>query len=70
MLELVIAEEAEDAATDFIIGLLIVYPGLYHEEDEEAAVNRIGSDAFQAAYNEASVILQKKNARGASGARV
>ncbi|MGE8359616.1 hypothetical protein [Pseudomonas sp.] len=69
VLELVVAEEAEDAATDFMMGLLIVYRGLFHDEDEEAAVNWIGSDAFQAAYNEASVILQKKNARGAQGVR-
>ena len=67
VLELVVAEEAEDAATDFMMGLLIVYRGMFHDEDEDAAVVWIGSDAFQKAYNEASLILQKKNAR--SGTR-
>ena len=67
VLELVVAEEAEDAATDFMMGLLIVYRGMFHDEDEDAAVIWIGSDAFQNAYNEASLILQKKNAR--SGTR-
>lgn len=63
VLELVVSEESEDAATDFMMGLLIVYRAIYHHEDEEAAVAWVGSDAFQQAYNEASVILQKKNAR-------
>ncbi|MBA4242465.1 MAG: hypothetical protein C0452_00950 [Pseudomonas sp.] len=63
VLELVVSEESEDAATDFMMGLLIVYRSIYHHEDEEAAVAWVGSDAFQQAYNEASVILQKKNAR-------
>ena len=67
VLELVIAEEDEEPATDFMMGLLITYRGLFHEEDEDAAVEWIGSDAFQTAYNEASVILQKKNAKGAGG---
>lgn len=66
VLELVIAEEGEDAAIDFMMGLLIVYRGLYHDEDEDSAVLWIGGDDFQAAYNEASMILQKKYARGAS----
>jgi hypothetical protein len=63
VLELVVAEESEDAATDFMMGLLIVYRGIFHDEDEDAAIIWIGSDAFQSAYNEASLILQKKNAR-------
>lgn len=63
VLELVVAEESEDAATDFMMGLLIVYRAIFHDEDEEAAVAWIGSAAFQSAYDEASVILQKKNAR-------
>ncbi|ERH48045.1 hypothetical protein ACSMFQ_05935 [Ectopseudomonas chengduensis] len=63
VLELVVAEESEDAATDFMMGLLIVYRGIFHDEDEDAAITWIGSDAFQSAYNEASLILQKKNAR-------
>jgi hypothetical protein len=70
VLELVVAEEAEDAATDFMMGLLITYRGIFHDEDEETAVEWVGSDAFQKAYNEASLILQKKNARGTPGAAV
>lgn len=70
VLELVVAEESEDAAIDFMIGLLIVYSGISHGEDEDTAVNWIGGDLFQTAYNEASVILQKKYARGTSSTRV
>ena len=69
VLELVVAEEAEDAATDFMMGLLIVYRGIFHDEDEDAAVEWIGSDAFQTAYNEASLILQQKHARRTPGSR-
>lgn len=69
VLELVVAEEAEDAAIDFMMGLLITYRGIFHDEDEDTAVEWIGGDAFQNAYNEASMILQKKNARGTPGAR-
>ncbi|XLY86984.1 hypothetical protein ACK8QS_15610 [Ectopseudomonas mendocina] len=64
VLELVVAEESEDAATDFMMGLLIVYRAIFHGEDEDAAVAWISSEAFQSAYNEASDILQKKNMRG------
>jgi hypothetical protein len=70
VLELVVSEEAEEPATDFMMGLLISYRGIFHDEDEDTAVAWIGSDAFQKAYNEASMILQKKNARGTSGANV
>ncbi|WP_407364532.1 hypothetical protein HKW97_25285 (plasmid) [Pseudomonas luteola] len=66
VLELVIAEEEEEPAIDFMMGLLIVYRGIFHNDDEEAAVNWIGGDTFQAAYNEASTILQQKKVRGAS----
>jgi len=69
VLELVVAEEAEEAATGFMMGLLIVYRGIFHAEDEDAAVAWIGGDAFQNAFNEASMILQKKNARSTSGPR-
>ncbi|WP_043311382.1 hypothetical protein [Pseudomonas sp. ML96] len=65
VLELVVAEESQESAIDFMMGLLIVYRGIFHDEDEDAAVNWVGSDAFQQAYNEASLILEKKNARGA-----
>jgi hypothetical protein len=67
VLELVISEQDEEPATDFMMGLLITYRALFHEEDEDTAVEWLGSDTFQSAYNEASVILQKKNARGAGG---
>ncbi|KIQ06170.1 MULTISPECIES: hypothetical protein [Pseudomonas] len=66
VLELVIAEEEEDPATDFMMGLLIVYRAIFHDEDEDTAVQWIGSDTFQAAYNEASMILQKRNARAST----
>lgn len=69
VLELVIAEEGEEAALDFMMGLLIAYRGIFHDEDEDTAVNWIGGAAFQTAYNEASTILQKKYARGTSSAR-
>lgn len=69
VLELVVAEEDEDAATDFMMGLLIIYRGLFHDDDEDAAVQWVGGAAFQQAYNEASVILQKKNARGTPASR-
>jgi len=63
VLELVVAEEAEDAAVDFMMGLLIVYRGIFHGEDEDTALSWVGSETFQSAYNEASLILQKKHAR-------
>ncbi|UCJ18950.1 hypothetical protein K5Q02_11570 [Pseudomonas sp. MM211] len=68
VLELVVAEEDEDPATDFMMGLLIVYRGIFHDDDEDAAVAWIGSDAFQSAYNEASMLLQKRNARASTHA--
>lgn len=68
VLELVVAEEEEDPATDFMMGLLIVYRGIFHDEDEDAAVQWIGSDAFQSAYNEASMLLQQRNARASNRA--
>lgn len=69
VLELVVAEESQESAIDFMMGLLIVYRGMFHDEDEDAAVNWVGGEAFQKAYNEASLILEKKNARGAPSAR-
>jgi len=68
VLELVVAEEEEELATDFMMGLLITYRGIFHGEDEDTAVGWIGGDAFQLAFIEASLVLQKKNARGALGA--
>jgi len=61
----VIAEEEEDPATDFLMALLITYRGIFHDEEEEVTVEWLGSDTFQDAYNEASDILQRKNARDA-----
>lgn len=69
VLELVVAEEAEEAALDFMMGLLIVYRGIFHGEDEDAAVRWVSSEAFQAAYNEASTILQQKYAGAAANTR-
>jgi hypothetical protein len=70
VLELVVSEEAEEPATDFMMGLLISYRGIFHDEDEDTTVAWLGGDAFQKAYNEASMILQKKNAGGTPGAHV
>jgi hypothetical protein len=69
VLELVVAEEEEDSAVDFMMGLLITYRGIFHDEDEDTAVDWVSSDAFQKAYSEASIILQKKYARSTPGAR-
>lgn len=63
VLELVTAEEGEEPVIDFMMGLLIVYRGMFHDEDESAGVDWIGSQTFQTAYNEASSILQQKYAR-------
>ncbi|TDV64574.1 hypothetical protein [Pseudomonas sp. LP_7_YM] len=65
VLEMVIAEEEEDPATDFLMALLITYRGIFHNEEEDDTVEWLGSDTFQDAYNEASDILQRKNARDA-----
>ena len=65
VLELVVAEETEEAAMDFMMSLLIVYRGIFYDEDEDAAVKWIGSERFQNAYNEASELLQKKYAQAA-----
>lgn len=63
VLVLVVSEEDEESATDFMMGLLITYRALYHDEDEDTAVEWLGGQVFQAAYTEASVILQNKHAR-------
>lgn len=63
VLELVVAEEDEEDATDFMMGLLISYRRLFHEDDEDAAVEWLETDLFQDNYNEASVLLQKKHRR-------
>ena len=61
VLELVIAEEDEEEATDFMMGLLITYRAMFFDEDEDTAVEWIGSPAFQADYNEASRLLTLRN---------
>jgi hypothetical protein len=63
VLELVIAEEEEEPATDFMMGLLITYRAIEHDEDEDTAIEWISSQAFQTDYSQASQILEKKNAR-------
>ncbi len=65
VLELVIAEEDEEQATDFMMGLLITYRGMFHDEDEDAAIEWIGSEAFQADYQEASRLLTLRNEKAA-----
>ncbi len=69
VLQLVVAEEEEEAAVDFMMGLLITYRGIFHDEDEDTAVEWISGEAFQNAYTEASMILQERNARDTPGAR-
>ena len=66
VLELVVAEEAQEPATDFMMGLLIVYRGIFHDDDEDSAVAWVSSEAFQQAFDEASMILQKRDSRGGS----
>ncbi|MDY7567497.1 hypothetical protein QN400_21330 [Pseudomonas sp. RTC3] len=61
VLELVIAEEEEEDATDFLMSLLIAYRAMFYDEDEDAAVVWMEGPVFQADYNEASRILQEKN---------
>jgi hypothetical protein len=61
VLELVIAEEDEEPATDFMMGLLIMYRAIIHDEDEDTAIEWIGSPAFQADYNKASELLMLRN---------
>jgi hypothetical protein len=63
VLELVIAEEDEEPATDFMMGLLVMYRAMFHDEDEDTAIAWMESPAFQADYNEASRILTEKNKR-------
>ena len=63
VLELVISEEEEEPATDFLMGLLIEYRIAVHGEDEDSAVAWIETPAFQKAYVEASRLLQERNTR-------
>ena len=63
ILELVISEEEEEPATDFLMGLLIEYRIAVHGDDEDSAVAWIETPAFQKAYVEASRLLTERNAR-------
>ena len=63
VLELVISEEEEEPATDFLMGLLIEYRIAVHGDDEDSAVAWIETPAFQKAYVEASRLLQERNTR-------
>ena len=65
VLELVISEEEEEPATDFLMGLLIEYRIAVHGDDEDSAVAWIETPAFQKAYVEASRMLTERNARSA-----
>jgi len=65
VLELVISEEEEEPATDFLMGLLIEYRVAVHGDDEDSAVAWIETPAFQKAYVEASRLLTERNARSA-----
>lgn len=61
VLELVISEEDEEPATDFLMSLLITYRAMFYGEDEDAAVKWMESASFQTDYNEASRLLVKRN---------
>ena len=63
VLELVISEEEEEPAPDFLMGLLIEYRIAVHGDDEDSAVAWIETPAFQKAYVEASRLLTERNAR-------
>ncbi|KPW61831.1 Uncharacterized protein ALO80_02482 [Pseudomonas caricapapayae] len=65
VLALVVSEEEEDPATDFMMGLLIVYRAMYHDEDEDTAIEWIESPAFQKDYTLASDLLMKRDTRAA-----
>lgn len=65
VLELVISEEEEEPATDFLMGLLIEYRIAVHGDDEDSAVAWIETPAFQKAYVEASRLLTERNPRSA-----
>ncbi|GAB7531626.1 hypothetical protein PS3A_40400 [Pseudomonas sp. 3A(2025)] len=61
VLELVLAEEDGEQATDFMMGLLITYRALFHNEDEDTALEWIETDAFQNDYQKASDLLVMRN---------
>ncbi|NWA28750.1 hypothetical protein HX866_28080 [Pseudomonas gingeri] len=59
LLALVLEQEGEEEATDFILSALIEYRQWTSEASEEAALAWIESPAFQADYVAASQALQK-----------
>lgn len=61
VLELVLAEQNDEEATDFMMGLLITYRAIYHNEDEDTALEWISTPSFQAAYQKASDLLVMRN---------
>ena len=63
VLELVISEEEEEDATDFLMGLLIAFRMTVHGDDEDAALAWVETPAFQTAYVEASRLLAERSAR-------
>ena len=65
VLELVISEEEEEDATDFLMGLLIAFRMTVHGDDEDAALAWVETPAFQSAYVEASRLLAENSARNA-----
>ena len=65
VLELVIAEEEEDDATDFLMGLLIAFRMTVHGDDEDSALAWVESPEFSKAYVEASRLLAERAERSA-----
>lgn len=61
VLELVLAEQNDEEATDFMMGLLITYRAIFHNEDEDTALEWISTPTFQAAYQKASDLLVMRN---------
>ncbi|MEE4814024.1 hypothetical protein V2K35_12975 [Pseudomonas alliivorans] len=63
VLALVVSEEDEEEATDFMMGLLITYRAIHHNEDEDTAVEWVEGKAFQADFQMASDLLMKRDTR-------
>ncbi|WP_433738197.1 hypothetical protein [Pseudomonas putida] len=61
LLALVLEQEGEETATDFIIGALIEYRQWSTETDEAGAMAWIESPEFQADYVAASKVIQDQN---------
>lgn len=61
VLEMVLSEEDGEQATDFMMGLLITYRALFHNEDEDTALEWIETDAFQNDYQKATDLLVMRN---------